>query len=208
MSRIARATSAVFVAILSFMSIGSAYSAHAEKEMLSGHWHLVFYGKCVINSQNGAACRALQGPATFAAMTVPGATLEVKGIGDYASNRAGHYTVRFSTWVTERVPGAGRPAHCDDTTVFSGTYTGTCREQGTGHGHIAKGITGMPDFWQDDTSGAWNGNPPARFATGGPTDTFNPTCPGTYDTKRFMRLFGYRTVPAGITARVVLTHKP
>ena len=63
---------------------------------------------------------------------------------------------------------------------------------GSGHGHIAMGITGMPDFWQDDTHGSWNGTPGAHFAAGGPTDTFNPACPGTYDTARFLRLFGFR----------------
>ena len=40
------------------------------REMLSGHWHLVFYGKCIMDSHNLQACRSLQGPATFAVMNV------------------------------------------------------------------------------------------------------------------------------------------
>jgi hypothetical protein len=179
-----------------------------DAEMLSGHWHLVFHGKCIMNSDNLRACRSLQGPATFAVMNVRGATLDVTGIGDYTSNRTGHYSVRFTTWISEHVPHAGASLHCDNTTVFLGTFTGTCREQGTGHGHIGMGITGMPDFWQDDAQGTWNGTPASRFATGGPTDTFNPACPGTYNAARFLRLFGFSAVPAGISARVVLTHRP
>ena len=178
------------------------------REMLSGHWHLVFYGKCVMDSHNLQACRSLQGPASFAVMNVSGATLEVTGIGDYTSNRTGHYSVRFTTSIVERVPHVGAASRCSNATVFLQTFTGMCRERGSGHGHIAMGITGMPDFWQDDTHGTWNGTPGAHFAAGGPSDTFNPACPGTYDTARFLRLFGFRAVPAGITARVILTHRP
>jgi hypothetical protein len=187
-------------------SIQVSAQDRGQGEMLSGHWHLVFYGKCIMDSHNLRACRELQGPATFAVMNVPGATLEVTGIGDYTSNRTGHYTVRFTTWIREQVPHIGMTSHCSNTTVFLQTFTGSCREQGSGHGHIAMGITGMPDFWQDDTHGTWNGTPGVPFAAGGPSDTFNPACPGTYDTARFLRLFGFTAVPRGITARVVLTH--
>ena len=178
-----------------------------ESEMLSGHWHLVFHAKCIMDTHNLQACRSLQGPATFAVMEVRGATLDVLGIGDYTSNRTGHYSVRFTTWISERVSGIGGPSHCDNAIVFLKTFTGTCREQGTGHGHIAMGITGMPDFWQDDTRGVWSGTPAARFAAVGATDTFNPACPGTYDAARLLRLFGIKTVPADIFAHVVLTHR-
>ncbi len=198
---------AAFIPALA-ISWGSTGHVLAEKEMLAGHWHLVFYGKCVMAPVNLNACRSLQGPATFAVMNVPGATLEVKGIGDYVSDKTGKYSVTFRTWVTERAPRTGRPAHCDNSTVFFGVFTRTCLEIGTGHGHIAKGVTGMADFWQDDTAGYWAGNPPAHFVTGGPTDTFNPTCPEVYSAKKFLSLFGFKSVPAGITARVVLTHRP
>ncbi|HEX6506351.1 MAG TPA: hypothetical protein VF221_01850 [Chloroflexota bacterium] len=183
-------------------------SVRAEQEMLAGHWHLDFYGRCVITAGNEKACRLLQGPASFAATSVPGATLTVRGIGEYISDRSGRFSVRFSTWITERVPHAGRPSRCDNAAVFLGVFTGTCREVGTGHGHIAAGMTGMPDFWEDDTTGSWSGPSHARFATSGATDTFNPACPGTYDTKRFLELFGVRPVPAGIEAHVTLVHRP
>jgi hypothetical protein len=208
MHRTLRATLlAMFVSAIALSSTGRA-RVIAEKEMLSGHWHLVFYGKCVMSRANLAACRSLQGPATFAAMNVPGSTLEVKGIGDYVSDKTGKYSVTFKTWVTERVAGAAHPAQCNNTTVFFGAFTGTCLEIGTGYGHIAKGITGMSDFWQDETTGYWKGTPPAHFATGGPTDTFNPTCPEVYSAKKFLALFGFKSVPTGITAHIVLKHRP
>jgi hypothetical protein len=182
--------------------------AHADKEMLAGHWHLDFYGRCAMTAENVTACRYLLGPATFAAMDVPGAVIAVRGIGDYVSDRSGHFSVRFSTSISERVPHHGPAAACDNDTVFLGLVTGTCREVGTGHGHIARGITGMPDFWEDDSAGYWSGPPHARFASSSPTDAFNPACAGSYDTARFMWLFGIRHVPAGVVARVVLTHRP
>jgi hypothetical protein len=181
-------------------------SARAEKDMLAGHWHLDFYGKCVVKPGNGQACRYLLGPASFAAMNVRGAIISVRGIGDYVSDRSGHFSVHFRTWIAERVPHYGAPARCDDATVFLGLYTGTCRETGSGRGHIATGITGMPDFWEDDTAGFWDGPAHTPFASTGATDTFNPACAGRYDTKRFLGLFGVRPVPSGITARVVLIH--
>jgi hypothetical protein len=203
-----RCTLAAILMMLAGPSIQVSAQNRELGEMLSGHWHLVFYGKCVMDSHNLQACRSLQGPASFAVTNVPGATLEVTGIGDYTSNRMGHYSVRFATSISERVPHVGAASRCSNATVFLQTFTGTCREQGSGHGHIAMGITGMPDFWQDDTHGTWNGTPGVHFAAGGPSDTFNPACPGTYNTARFLRLFGFRTVPSGITARVVLTHRP
>jgi hypothetical protein len=182
--------------------------AHAEKEMRAGHWHLDFTGTCKMTPANVHACQMLLGPATFAAMSVTGASISVHGVGVYVSDRSGHFSVRFTTWITERVPHAGPPTECDNTVVFLGQFTGACRETGTGHGHIARGVTGMPDFWEDDTAGTWSGKERARFVSTSSTDTFNPACAGTYNTQRFMKLFGIHPVPSGISARVVLIHTP
>lgn len=65
----------------------------------------------------------------------------------------------------------------------------------------------MPDFWQDDTAGVWKGRPAVAFADSSPTDTLNPACPGTLDTRQFMALLGVHHVPSGITAKLVLTHR-
>lgn len=203
---LSRFTLCAAIATGTFLSSVSPTVASAESEQLAGHWHLYWYGKCSITQQNQQACRDLQSPATFSVVGIPGAVLTVIGVGDYEANARGHYTVQFTTTVIERVPGVPAPAHCDNWLVFDRAFNGTCREVGWGHGHIAPGRLRMPDFWQDDTTGWWNGHPGARFSTRGPTDTFNPACPGTYDTARFMGLFGYRTVPPGIVARVVLTH--
>jgi hypothetical protein len=187
-------------------TISDPQPAAQAKESMAGHWHLVFYGKCVDSRSNLQACAALQGPAAFPIMGVPGTVLIVKGVGDYIADARGHYTVRFITDIIERAPHARPPRACSNVLVFGAIYNGTCQERGTGHGHIAPGRTGMPDFWQDDTAGVWSGSPPARFADATPTDTSNPACPGVYDTKRFMALFGFKTVPVGITAHVVLIH--
>jgi hypothetical protein len=184
-----------------------AGTAPAGAEDFSGHWHLIFYGRCANAPANWAACAALQGPARFAIFGRTGTVLTVRGVGDYISDRAGRYTVRFWTTVTEEVPGAHRPQQCTDALVFDGVFNGTCREHGGGRGHIAPGRTGMPDFWQDVTHGVWDGSPPAPFVTTVPTDTFNPACPGRLDTKHFLALFGIRRAPAGITASVVLTRR-
>ena len=178
----------------------------AQAESLAGHWHLTFYGRCVLSAQNVQACAALQAPAWFAVYDRPGATLVVRGTGEYVADARGRYTVRFVTTISERVPGAAAPTRCDNSTVFDTVWTGTCREVGSGHGHIAPGATGMDDFWQDDTSGHWTGRPPVPFASGGPSDTMNPACPGTLGTAQFLRLFGIRHVPAGIQAKLILTH--
>ncbi len=193
---------------------GAMHPAHAEREMLGGHWRLLFHATCVLTPRTIDACRTLQAPATFAVIGVVGASLTVNGIGDYQADSRGRYTVHFTTMVIEHVPQGSAPAHCSNALVFDGAYSGACREEGWGHGHIAQGRTGMPDFypvkgghtWQDDATGWWDGTPPARFAESSPVDTFNPACPGVYNTARFMKLFGYQTVPSGITARLVLTH--
>jgi len=180
--------------------------AHANAESLAGRWHLVFYGKCVLTATNAHACGVLQAPAWFAVYSHPGATLVVRGLGDYRADSRGRYTVRFVTTITEHVPGA-RPISCANSTVFDEVWNGTCREIGTGHGRIAPGATGMDDFWQTDTQGYWTGSH-EPFATSGATDTFNPACPGRLGTAAFLRLFGIRHVPSGIEAQLVLTHHP
>jgi hypothetical protein len=192
--------------MLGVVLCSGAATARADRDSLAGHWRLDFYGRCTMSPANTRACGYLLGPAWFAAMRHPGAVIAVHGVGVYVSDAAGRFSVRFTTWITERVAHAGPPARCDNRTVFLTNFTGTCRETGAGHGHIARGITGMPDFWEDETAGTWNGPTHAPFATGGATDTFTPACAGRYDTRRFMRLFGVTTVPGGITARVVLVH--
>ncbi len=182
----------------------TARTAHAES--FAGRWHLLSYTRCVNTPANEQACRTLQSPSIFAVMGVRGGTLTVRGDGQYVSNVAGQYRVRFVTTITESVPGGHRPAHCDNTTVFTTAFSGICREVGQGHGHISLGGTGMPDFWQDDTAGSWQGQAGGRFATSGPTDTFNPVCAGTLNARQYLALFGYRSVPRGISMRIVLTH--
>ncbi|MBV9279927.1 MAG: hypothetical protein JOZ41_07585 [Chloroflexi bacterium] len=179
----------------------------AQAESLAGHWHLTFYGRCVNSPQNLQACRALQSPAVFAAMGVAGTVLTVRGIGDYVTDARGRYTVRFVTAISERAPHAEAPGQCNNAAVFHAIFNGTCREEGSGHGHIARGGTGMLDFWQDDAMGWWDGPRPVRFAESTPTDTMNPACAGVLDTAGFMKLFGFERVPAGISARLVLTHR-
>lgn len=185
----------------------TAFSRPAVAEDFSGHWHLVFYGRCANRPANRQACAALQGPARFAVFGNRGTVLTVRGVGDYVSDSAGRYTVTFWTTVTEEAHGAGRPVHCTDALVFDAVFNGTCREVGSGRGHIAPGRTGMPDFWQDETSGRWLGNPPISFVTTSPTDTFNPACPGHLNTGQFLAIFGIHRVPRGIFASVVLTHR-
>lgn len=180
----------------------------AGAESFAGHWHLLFHGTCVLNVANQQACRDLQGPAEFPVFNTVGASLSVLGVGDYISDAHGHYRVRFTTTIREIVPRGRAAVQCNNWLVFSSTFTGTCIERGTGHGHIARGRTGMPDFWQDDATGYWQGPHPARFSETTSTDTFNPACAGNFDTKRFMAFFGYHGVPRGITARVILTHRP
>src|SRR5947209_2389567 len=197
-------TLAVVAFIVEIFIVGAS---PARAEDFSGHWHLVFYGRCVNSAVNRDACAALQGPARFAVFGHRGTVLTVRGVGDYTSDRAGRYTVRFWTTVTESVPGAGRPERCTDALVFDGAFSGTCRETGSGRGHIALGRTGMPDFWQDVTRGVWEGAPPIPFVTTDPTDTFNPACPGRLNVKQFLFLLGIHRVPAGITGSLLLTRR-
>ncbi|MGH2441654.1 MAG: hypothetical protein ACRDFX_00625 [Chloroflexota bacterium] len=183
----------------------SGSAARADKDTLAGRWHLSFYGKCVNTPRNLSACIALQQPATFPVMGKSVTVLVVRGTGTYISDARGRYTVRFVTSITERVPGITSRVHCSDPAVLYTEFSGTCTERGSGHGHVALGGTGMKDFWQDETAGRWSGTG-APFAETSPTDTFNPVCAGTLNTAKFLGLFGFKHVPAGITARLVLTH--
>lgn len=176
-------------------------------DMLAGHWHLMFYGKCTLTAANLQACHDLQSPGDFAVASVPGATLTVLGIGEYVSDARGHYRVHFTTMISATTPNAGRTSLCDNHTVFDTQFSGRCTEEGWGHGHIAKGGTGMLDFWEDDTTGFWHGNPTARFYESTTTDTLNPACEGTLTTNKLMRLLGYHSVPVGISARLTITHR-
>ncbi len=141
MNRIWRPTLATGVVLA-----GAMHPAHAEKKMLAGHWRLLFHARCVLTPRTIDACRTLQAPATFAVMGVAGASLTVNGIRDYQADARGRYTVHFTTTVIEHVPHGSAPAHCSNALVFDGAYSGACREEGWGHGHIAQGRTGMPDF--------------------------------------------------------------
>lgn len=201
-----RLTIILCVLVLLPVSVRSARTVQA-KEMLAGHWHLVFYGRCVLTAANLQACRDLQSPAEFPITSVPGATLIVIGVGQYIADARGHYTVHFTTTITERVPHGRQVRQCNNTVVFTTNFNGRCEEEGWGHGHIARGRTGMDDFWQDDAHGFWRHNPSAHFAESTTIDTLNPACAGTLNTTQFMALLGDKFVPSGITARLALTHR-
>jgi len=145
MNRTWRLTLAIGIALVTLAR--AIHAAHAEREMLAGHWRLLFHATCVLTPRTIDACRTLQAPATFAVIGVAGAWLTVNGIGDYQADVRGRYTVHFTTTVIEHVPRGSAPAHCSNALVFDGAYSGTCREEGWGHGHIAQGRTGMPDFY-------------------------------------------------------------
>jgi len=194
---------ALAVGILQIVTI---MPAHADKDSLAGRWHLAFYGKCVITPANRRACSDLQSPAEFAVFDVPGSTLIVAGSGDYFANAKGEFTVSFVNTIIESTPHGRKPLHCSNALVFEGTFTGTCVQHGFGHGHIGKGHATMNDFIEDDASGWWEGTPPSRFLEVGTVDTNNPACPGVFDTTRFMATFGYKVVPKGVSARLVLVH--
>jgi hypothetical protein len=177
---------ACLVVVAAFFPLPTTLVRAATSSPYAGHWHVTLYQSCVNTRRNRQVCtRLFQTP--FRAFGVNGTSLTVQGPADYTVDSSGHFTSHFREVVTESAPGHRPITTCKGLKVVPTLWTGSCIFTGSDSGHIARGATGLPDFWVDHATSK--------------LDTEIPVVPATFDTAQLLALIHLRALP-GVTARM------
>jgi hypothetical protein len=176
---------------------------------LAGHWHVTTSITCVSNGYNLDACQKISG-STFAVFSLQGATLKIRASSEYAVNARGKFTGHGSTVITEQARGHASLRGCNPSKLASTLWSGTCYTAWNGHGHVAPGKMGLPDFWLDHGITTIHGTSPlppyqARFST--PSDSRLPAVAGVYSTSHYFKIL-HLTPVRGVSIRTTVVHSP
>jgi hypothetical protein len=186
---------------------GSA-QAPGHASGLSGRWHLRYAWRCVNSPQNKLACAKLNGGRELAIMGIRHTTIAYQETEDFVSDAKGRFSGHGQEIILERK--AHAPSRCDQVEL---PYNGTCRYLTQKRGFIAKGKTGRLDFFVSYSAtiplavhhkaprGHYGGTTSPAFDTG------LPAVPGHLDARHYLALYGFKTVPRGITASYALVRR-
>jgi hypothetical protein len=199
-------TVAVFLVVLCFASLESPVSARASSSF-AGRWHVSTVITCSNSKSYHYTCDQAAGE-DLAAFGTRGTVVTLRSTTNYVVGKTGKFSVHATDLIIEKAPHRGSPGSCDPNHISDDLWTGTCRITIAGHGHIARGKTGMSDFWYDRGTSTVRGGGPFRphvihFSRS--SDSGIPAAPGVYRTARFLALLHLRPV-SGVTATRHITH--
>ncbi|HEX6506337.1 MAG TPA: hypothetical protein VF221_01780, partial [Chloroflexota bacterium] len=156
---------------------------------------------------NIPACQAIAG-SSFAAFSMQDATLTIHASSAYTVDSGGRFKGYGSSTIAESAAHHGSIPDCNPEKMVRRLWTGTCYSAWQGRGYIARGKTGMPDFWlQRGTTTIHGTSPyaPHRITFSQPSDGGIPAVAGTYTTSRYFAIYRLASV-RGVTVRTVVTH--
>jgi hypothetical protein len=168
----------------------------------AGHWHVTTYVRCVSTLYNNLACQKISGGA-FAAFAKKGVSLTIRSVNDYTVDARGRFQGHGSSVITEKAAHHGPLHDCDPGDIGDTLWTGSCYTAWRGTGHVARGRTGLPDFWLDSGVSSIHGLGPQRahhLPFHASSDSGIPAVPGVYTTKRYLDFFKLTPV-SGLTIR-------
>lgn len=171
---------------------------------LAGHWRVVYYLRCTRAQQYAAAC------ATAAQIKLPvadekGATFVTQRTLDITSDARGRFSFQSRIITLEQFPGATERCHTYE--EETGTLTGICEMTSHGKGHIARGKTGLLDFWMEQRTTLYRGHHSYHITRSTTLDTLTPATPGSWDTAHLVSMHGYPAPPPGFVFRINIEHR-
>jgi hypothetical protein len=171
----------------------------------AGRYHLAFQLTCHNTPQNAHAC-AVADNAQYPVFGKKGTTFTDHTSVDAAVDSRGKATFTFNEIITESgVPHAGPYCGVNIGTV---EFNGSCRiTQTGGKGYVAKGATGLNDFFATESTVTFYGKTPksqhVKLTKG--ADTLAPAVAGHWNTAQYLGLLGIKSVPSGISLTLVVT---
>jgi hypothetical protein len=170
---------------------------------LAGGWHVMYYLRCSNAVQYAPACEAV-GQIKLPVVTDKRAVLVAQRSLDIVSDARGRFT--FQSRVVTVQQASGGTQRCNTYQEETGTLTGICEMVSHGKGHIAKGKTGLLDFWMEQRTTVYRGHHTYQITRSSTLDTLTPATPGSWDTVHLVSLHGYPTAPPGFVFRLSVMH--
>ena len=195
------------LAALAIVATASAATIRAAPVGIAGRYHVVFQLTCRNTPQNAHAC-ATADNAQYPVFGKTGTFFTDNTLIDAVVDKQGKVTFKLNEVITEHgVPHAG--AYCGEN-IGTVAFNGACRVTQTGgKGYIAKGATGMMDFFANESTITFYGRTAKSIHVKAPKgfDTLAPAAAGHWNTARYLALVGVKTVPSGITVSLVNTRR-
>jgi len=187
------------------VSSGALYStsATAATQSLAGHWRILYYVHCSDAVRYGPAC-AMAAQVKLPVADEKNATFVTQRVLDITSDARGRFSFQSRVTTTEQSPGLAE--RCHSYLEQMGTLTDICEMVSHGKGHIARGMTGLPDFWMEQRTTVYRGHRNYQITRSNLLDTLTPATPGSWDTARLVNLHGYPVAPPGFKFRVSIQH--
>lgn len=177
--------------------------AMAANPHLAGHWRVMYYLRCSNAGQYAPAC------ATAAQIKLPvvdekHATFLAQRTLDIISDARGRFSFQSRIITIEQAPGSIERCHSYE--EETGTFTGICEMASHGKGHIARGKTGLLDFWMEQRTTIYRGHHSYQITRSTTLDTLTPATPGSWDTAHLVSMHGYPSAPPGFVFRISIMH--
>ncbi len=177
--------------------------AMAASPNLAGHWRVMYYLRCSNAVQYAPACEAV-GQIKLPVVTDKRAVLVAQRSLDIVSDARGRFTFQ-SRVVTVQQASKGTQ-RCNTYREETGILTGICEMASKGKGHIAKGKTGLLDFWMEQRTTIYRGRHSSQITRSTTLDTLTPATPGSWDTAHLVSMHGYAAPPPGFVFRLSIMH--
>ncbi len=178
-------------------------SATAAPQSLAGHWRIMYYVRCSDAVHYAPAC-AMAAQVKLPVADERNATFVTQRTLDLTSDAHGRFSFQSRVTTIEQAPGSTE--RCHSYLEETGTLTGICEMLSHGKGHIARGQTGLLDFWMEQRTTVYHGHRDYQITRSSLLDTLTPATPGSWDTARLVNLHGYPVAPPGFDFRVSIQH--
>jgi hypothetical protein len=195
------------LATLAILMLRPAATLQAARVSTAGRYHVVLLLTCRNTPQNAHACATADNQ-QYAVFGKTGTTFADSSTVDAVVDSHGKFTYKLAEVVAERgVPHAG--PYCGEN-VNTVAFNGSCRiTQTGGKGFIAKGATGLKDFFATESTinffGRTTKSIHVKDAKG--IDTLAPAAAGHWNTAHYLALLGVKPVPSGITVTLTVAHR-
>ena len=200
----ARFTSLLITVVLAGAFMPRHVTPASAAGAVAGTWTWSIHASCVVTKANKYACLQLSTMGMHA-YDLKTTSLSYSATDHLVVDARGHFSERGSQIVTGHSSGGIKLKLCDPSLMETRLFRGTCRSSWTGHGHIQKGGTNLPDFFTDSGKLTWPTTRETFFETYGAIgDTLIPAVPGTYDTHRYLSLVAYEQYVPGITYTLIV----
>jgi hypothetical protein len=186
-------------------ALSSTSTTAATTQSLAGHWRIMYYLRCSNAVHYAAAC-AMAAQVKLPVADEKNATFVTQRTLDIISDARGRFTFQSRVTTIEQAPGSNE--RCHSYMEETGTLPGICEMVSHGKGHIARGQTGLPDFWMEQRTTVYHGHRDYQITRSTVLDTLTPATPGSWDTARLVNLHGYPAAPPGFDFRVSIQHDP